>query len=174
MPRLSLVGLLALATLAPLGAQAARGASLLGRFDPGNLYNDVWGYVAPDGRELALLAADNGTYVVDCTVATAPRELLFVAGPSACCRDIRTYRSFAYVVNDGGGGGLQIIDLSDPATAGPGPVVDRGVRVGAQRLHRPGYRRPVRLWHRSHAGRGPSRRSAPSPTPGLSRRRVRP
>ncbi|MEM7204437.1 MAG: choice-of-anchor B family protein [Planctomycetota bacterium] len=96
-------------------AQTASNTALLGRFDPVDDYNDVWGYVAPDGREYALLGANNGTYVLDCTDPTIPTERAFIAGPRACCRDIRTYRDYAYVVSDAPtGGALQIIRLTDP------------------------------------------------------------
>ncbi|MEM9316408.1 MAG: hypothetical protein AAGA95_17455, partial [Pseudomonadota bacterium] len=109
----SLIVALAAATLTAQQG-ASRNATLLSRFDPTNSYNDIWGYVAPNGKEYALLAASNGTYVVDCSNPRAPVQRGFISGPSACCRDIRTYQTYAYVVNDGGGGGVQIIDLSNP------------------------------------------------------------
>lgn len=103
----------AMALTATLSAQQSKNTTLLARFDPTSSYSDIWGYVAPNGKEYALLAARSGTYVVDCTNPQQPVQRGFFSGSSSCCRDIRTYRHYAYVVNEGGGG-LQIIDLQDP------------------------------------------------------------
>ena len=93
---------------------AAKNATLLSRFDPsGNTYNDVWGYVDPTGREYAILGTTRGTYIVNCTDPTNPRQVAYFSGPSSTWRDMRTYRHYAYVVTEGGGG-VQIIDLADP------------------------------------------------------------
>ncbi|MEM7204929.1 MAG: choice-of-anchor B family protein [Planctomycetota bacterium] len=119
MHRLSILGAAACLAVAAVTPAQARNVTLLSNFDPSGAsspYNDVWGYVAPDGREYAFLGADNGTYIVDCTNPAAPAQRAFISGPSgACCRDIRTYGTYAYVVADGVFfGGLQIIDMSDP------------------------------------------------------------
>ena len=103
----------AMALTATLTAQQSKNTTLFARFDPTSGYSDVWGYAAPNGKEYALLGARNGTYVVDCTDPRQPVQRGFFAGNSTCCRDIRTYRHYAYVVNEGGGG-LQIIDLQNP------------------------------------------------------------
>lgn len=74
-------------------------------------YNDCWGYTAPDGREYALLGVQNGTSIVDITDAPTVTEVRFIPSPSSLWKDIKTYRHYAYVVNESSGG-LQIIDLS--------------------------------------------------------------
>ncbi|MEM7202912.1 MAG: choice-of-anchor B family protein [Planctomycetota bacterium] len=81
-------------------------------------FSDVWGYAAPDGRELALLGAKNGLYVIECTDPQNPVQRGFFPNSlsgwaDSVPRDIRTYRDHAYVVSEGGGG-MQIIDLQDP------------------------------------------------------------
>jgi len=75
-------------------------------------YNDCWGYTAPDGREYALLGVQNGTSIIDITDAPTVTEVTFVPSSSSLWKDIKTYRNYAYVVNESGGG-MQIIDLSN-------------------------------------------------------------
>jgi len=75
-------------------------------------YNDCWGYTAPDGREYALLGVANGTSIVDITDAPTLNEIAFIPSNSSSWKDIKTYRNYAYAVNESGGG-LQIIDLSN-------------------------------------------------------------
>jgi choice-of-anchor B domain-containing protein len=109
----------ALLLAAGLGAQA-RNVTLLGRFQPNDAFNDVWGHVDPaTGREFALVGSRQGTYVVETTDPTQPIQRgYFPAALSgwspSTWRDIRTFGSYAYVVTEGGGG-MQILDLSDPA-----------------------------------------------------------
>ena len=76
-------------------------------------YNDVWGYSAPDGTELAILGSDVGTHFVDVTDPGAPYEVAFIPGGRSLWRDMKTYGHYAYSVNESGGG-LQVIDLFDP------------------------------------------------------------
>ncbi len=95
-------------------AQSSLNVDLLGRLDGHRRYSDVWGHVGPNGAEYALLATDTGTSVIDCSVPTAPVERGFFAGPVSDLRDIKVYRNTAYVVSERGGG-MQIIDLTDPA-----------------------------------------------------------
>lgn len=78
---------------------------------PEAAYSSVWGYTAPDGREYALLGAGNGTSIIDITDAANPVERAFIPGPSSRWRELKAYQHYAYVVTEGGGG-LQIIDLS--------------------------------------------------------------
>ena len=89
-------------------------ATLLARFEsPGQAYNDVWGYVGPGGSEYAILGTEKGTFIVDCSDPTSPKQRAFFPGPNSGWRDMRTYRNYLYVVTEGGGG-MQIIDLADP------------------------------------------------------------
>ena len=81
--------------------------------DERNGYNDVWGYTAPNGDEYALLGTASGTSVINIVDRENPYETGFIPGPASQWRDIKTYSHYAYVVNETGGG-LEIIDLSDP------------------------------------------------------------
>ncbi|MGH1365304.1 MAG: choice-of-anchor B family protein [Calditrichia bacterium] len=75
-------------------------------------YNDIWGYTAPDGREYALLGVLNGTSIIDITDPANTTEINFISSAQSTWRDIKTYQTYAYVVNETSGG-IQIIDLSD-------------------------------------------------------------
>ena len=87
---------------------------VLGRWNQvGADFNDIWGYVADDGREIAILGHTDGTSFLDTTDPANPVQLAFVPGNNAVHRDMKTYQGYCYVVTEGGGG-LQIIDIRDP------------------------------------------------------------
>lgn len=80
-------------------------------------FSGCWGYVAPDGREYAILGTYTGTAIIDITDSANVREVVHISGPSSIWREMRTWGQYAYVVSEGGGG-TQIIDLSQlPDTA---------------------------------------------------------
>jgi choice-of-anchor B domain-containing protein len=90
---------------------------------------DVWGYVAPDGSEYAIMGELNGVSIV----AVPSLEVVArVAGPTerarAYWRDIKTYGDYAYVVTEayGPNEGLQIIDLSNLPESAEEVAVMRG------------------------------------------------
>lgn len=74
-------------------------------------YNDVWGYTDPAGREYALLGVKNGTQIIDITDVTNLKAVSFIPSAKSTWKDIKTYKHYAYVVNESSGG-MQIIDLS--------------------------------------------------------------
>ncbi len=76
-------------------------------------YNDIWGYVAPDGREYACLGLTNGISIVNCTDPLAPYEVGSFPGTFCTWRDLKTYNQYLYVVNDCSAG-IEVIDMSDP------------------------------------------------------------
>ncbi|HZY10698.1 MAG TPA: choice-of-anchor B family protein [Bacteroidota bacterium] len=85
----------------------------------GTQYSACWGWVSPDGREYALLSTCEGTSIIDLN-SDSLREIQFIPGPgpvSWCYREIKTYKHYAYIVSEAGGG-VQIVDLSGlPDTA---------------------------------------------------------
>jgi len=103
-----------LSFLRPAQAQEAVELEVLAHVNqyPGPGYNDCWGYTAPDGREYALLGVQTGTSIVDITDAPTTNEVAFIPSATSLWKDIKTYRAYAYAVNESSGG-LQIIDLSD-------------------------------------------------------------
>ena len=115
-----LLALAALLAAAPVGAQTLE---LIGTVDLPAIVtdtletggSDVWGYVAPDGSEYAIMGDIEGVSVV----AVPSLEVVArVPGPTEDARwywrDIKTYGHYAYVVTEayGPSEGLQILDLS--------------------------------------------------------------
>jgi choice-of-anchor B domain-containing protein len=97
-----------------LMAQGSPNVQLLAHVNdyPSEGYSDCWGYVAPDGREYALLGVRNGTSILDITDTNNVTEVVFIPSASSTWKDIKTYQHYAYVVTEASGG-MQIIDLSD-------------------------------------------------------------
>ncbi len=91
---------------------------------PGQTLANVWGY-AQNGREYALVGASRGLSIVDVTNPDAPVEIVQIPGPNNLWREIKTYRHYAYVTTEGGGG-VQIVDLSKL----PSPEVDHHFYTG--------------------------------------------
>jgi choice-of-anchor B domain-containing protein len=84
----------------------------LPEFDPDtNAANDCWGYVAPSGREYALIGLSLGTAFVEVTDPGNAQIIDVITGPTSSWRDIKTHQQFAYAVSEGGGG-IQVFDLS--------------------------------------------------------------
>jgi choice-of-anchor B domain-containing protein len=72
-----------------------------------------WGYTAPDGRRFALTGTSYGLSIVEVTDPARPRNIGVVPGPLSSWREVRTYRSYAYVTTEARHG-LDIVDLADP------------------------------------------------------------
>ncbi|MCU0866990.1 MAG: choice-of-anchor B family protein [Planctomycetes bacterium] len=87
--------------------------TLLGTHDQHAPYNCMWGYVAPNGKEYALLGSQSGTVVIDCSIPTAPVERGWFPWMTSLWREIRTYGHYVYVVTEAAGG-FQIIDMQNP------------------------------------------------------------
>ncbi len=89
-------------------------------------YSAIWGYTAPDGREYAILGVNGssggtpypgGTSIIDITDSATIQQVAFINGLNSSWREMKTYRHYAYVVTEAGGG-VQIINLSQlPDTA---------------------------------------------------------
>jgi choice-of-anchor B domain-containing protein len=75
--------------------------------------NDCWGYVSASGREYALMGVSNKLAVVEITNPASPVIVGTVSHTDTLWGDMKTYGDFAYVVNDNGGGGMDVVDLSD-------------------------------------------------------------
>ncbi|MGP1273681.1 MAG: choice-of-anchor B family protein [Phycisphaerales bacterium] len=149
--RRSLLGLvLAAGTAAPSAALHPEDAALMAKGDPGNsgmlgvfpasnieflsqvplsqidpgsaTGNDIWGYVSPAGREIAIIGVESATSFVDVTVPTQPVILATFPSPTSLWRDIKVLGDFAYVVSEGGGH-IQVFDMSQVDS---GTVISRG------------------------------------------------
>jgi choice-of-anchor B domain-containing protein len=78
---------------------------------PGQRLANIGGWTAPDGREYALVGASEGLVIVEVTNPDAPVQIVQIPGPSNNWKEIKTYKHYAYVTSEGGGG-VQIVDLS--------------------------------------------------------------
>jgi len=79
---------------------------------PADDYANVWGYVAPDGTEYALLGTEFGTSIISVDDPENPVECDFIPAPQSIWRELKVYSHYAYVATDQTGDGLQIIDLA--------------------------------------------------------------
>jgi len=77
--------------------------------------NEMWGYVSPSGREYAIIGFTKGAAFVEVTDPSNPVIVGYVdgGGVNTVWRDMATFGEFAYIVTDGGGIGLQVVDLRD-------------------------------------------------------------
>jgi hypothetical protein len=69
------------------------------------------GYVAPNGREYAILGCQTGTAFIDITDTTNIHEVDFVTGVTSGWREMKVFSNYAYVVSEGTNSRLQIINL---------------------------------------------------------------
>jgi len=94
-------------------SQNSLNMSLLGEYDyPNSQGNDIWGWVAPDGSEYALVGLTDGFSVVNVTDPLNPTEEFFIPDLNSIWRDVKTWGHFAYVTTEEDAG-LLIVDLSD-------------------------------------------------------------
>ncbi|MFQ5414495.1 MAG: choice-of-anchor B family protein, partial [Phycisphaerae bacterium] len=77
--------------------------------------NEMWGYVSPSGREYAILGLERGAAFVDVTDPQCPVIVAYIEGQgiNTIWRDMATFGPYAYIVTDGGGVGLQIVDMTN-------------------------------------------------------------
>lgn len=84
--------------------------NLLGQLSYTDGLNDIWGYAA-NGNEYAIVGLTTGVSIVNVTNPAAPVEIQFINHVTTTWRDIKTWGSYAYVINEAQDG-LMIIDLS--------------------------------------------------------------
>ncbi len=80
---------------------------------PNNTLAGVWGYVAPDAREYALVGASSGMIIVEVTNPDQPVEIKKIPGGQSLWRETKTYHNFAYVTSESANNGIQIVDLTN-------------------------------------------------------------
>jgi choice-of-anchor B domain-containing protein len=111
---------LAIYLLVSSGLSAQLNTELLSTVQYNVRASDVWGYVAPDGTEYALVGLYDGVSIVSLADPTDAQEVVRVPGQGSIWRDMKTWGEWAYVVADQNGTteGLTVIDLSQlPDTA---------------------------------------------------------
>lgn len=100
----------------PAAAQQSSNMRLLANLDlhsADGQYSACWGYTSPQGKEYAILGCAKGTAFIDISDTNNIYEAAYLPGldQATCCREMKVYGSYAYVVADGIPSGLQIIDL---------------------------------------------------------------
>ncbi|MFZ4543928.1 MAG: choice-of-anchor B family protein [Saprospiraceae bacterium] len=78
-----------------------------------NRFSSCWGY-AQNGREYAVVGAQNGTYIVDISNPESPVKRSFIPGKhnNAVWREYKTYKNYLYCISDDGlPNSFQIVDL---------------------------------------------------------------
>ena len=115
MLRTTLFCLLLAGLYSPISAQL--NMSFRDSIDYTDATTDVWGYVANDGTEYAIVGLENSVRFVDLSDPDNIVEVASIPGQESRWRDMKTYGEYAYVVADEPGTteGLTIIDLSDLA-----------------------------------------------------------
>lgn len=77
--------------------------------------NDIWGYADAAGNEYALVGLGNGISILDVTNPFNAVELYYINEPSSIWRDLRYYNGYVYAVDDQGGSGMIIINMTNPS-----------------------------------------------------------
>lgn len=117
--------------------------SLLANHDLHAPYSGMWGYVAPNNKEYALLGTTTGIAVIDCTIGTAPVERAYFPWVASTWREARTYSTYAYVTTEAAAG-FMVIDLTNPdapvnlgivGAANHGNAHNLGVDMGTGRIY---------------------------------------
>ncbi|MGB3967306.1 MAG: choice-of-anchor B family protein, partial [Planctomycetota bacterium] len=116
---------------------------MLANVDQHAPYSGMWGYVAPNNKEYALLGTTTGIAVIDCTIGTAPVERAYFPWVSSTWREVRTYGTYAYVTTEAAAGFL-VLDLTNPdaptslgivGAANHGNAHNLGVDMGTGRIY---------------------------------------
>lgn len=84
---------------------------------PGLGLSNICGY-ASQGKEYALVGTTAGMSIVDVTNPTNPVKLFDIPGNTSLWREIKTWKGYAYVTTEGGGG-ITIVDLTKLPTSAP-------------------------------------------------------
>ncbi len=74
--------------------------------------SDVWGYVDGNGLEYALVGTQNSTRIYSLEDPSSPIARDTIIGVSTTWRDLKSFGDYVYVVTDGSGTGLLIVDMS--------------------------------------------------------------
>jgi choice-of-anchor B domain-containing protein len=88
--------------------------------------NDIWGWTDPlTQKEYALMGTNSGTSFVDVSNPSNPIYLgkLPPATSNSVWRDIKTYGTYAYIVSEATGHGMQIFDLTQLRSVNTPPQI---------------------------------------------------
>jgi choice-of-anchor B domain-containing protein len=92
--------------------QNSKNLDLVGKKTYSSNLSDVWGYVANDGTEYALVGVRDGLSIVSVATPSTPIEVVFVRDSTSTWRDMKVWGDFAYVTNESDGG-MMIVNLKN-------------------------------------------------------------
>lgn len=92
-------------------ANAQASIELVAHMPYNQVLSNIWGYVAPDGTEYALVGTFNGTSIVSLADPANPVEVASVDDSPSIWHEIKTFDHYVYTANEQGGG-ITIIDVS--------------------------------------------------------------
>ncbi|WP_235296046.1 choice-of-anchor B family protein [Portibacter marinus] len=75
--------------------------------------SDVWGYVAEDGTEYAIIGTRTSTEIYSLADPSDPQLVFSTVGASSIWRDIKTLGKYIYVTADDGDDGITIINMTE-------------------------------------------------------------
>ena len=114
-----LLFIFAIASIAKQSHSQNLNLNLVGQLSYGTqTLSNIHGWVdTADGKEYALVGAQNGLSIVDISNPATPVQITQIPGPSSTWREIKTWGDYAYVTTENGTIGLQIVELTNlPAT----------------------------------------------------------
>jgi len=82
------------------------------KYYPSETLGNIWGYADSLGNEYALVGGRTGLSIVNVTNPDSIYQVVKIPGPINLWKEIKTYRHYAYVTTEGGGG-LQIVNLAN-------------------------------------------------------------
>lgn len=95
-----------------LNAQDNFNFELISNVEIGEVGNDCWGWVHPDGVEYAIMGSRTNTWVWSLEDPANPVERARISGDASTWRDIKSWQDHIYVTTDSGDDGLLVIDMS--------------------------------------------------------------
>ena len=100
-------------------APPVKDMNLLSTWSTGSTpFNDIWGYVDPQEKEVAIIGSRSHYYFVDISNPTDPQMIDgFAGGNTTVWRDMKTYSQWAYGVCDNCSEGLSIFKMGDSPAA---------------------------------------------------------
>lgn len=93
--------------------------TLLDSWDNSSNYSDVWGYVAPDGKEYGIIGDRLTISIVDVTDPSNISKVTdIIQGDNSTWRDFKVYSNFLYsIADEGGADGVVVYDLTNLPTS---------------------------------------------------------
>ncbi len=99
--------------IASISAQGDFNLELLAQRQHSNVEtNDIWGYVAPDGTEYAVIGTEQDCRIYTLVDPNNPQLVKTISGAQSIWRDFKTNGEYIYQITQRGADGLTIIDMT--------------------------------------------------------------